>query len=489
MGFRESRMGVVQNSTTVLVVEEHKQRPTYGTQYLAAFSASMGAMAVGSVIGYSAPASAAFRWQNSTDNATSEGFYLGKEERSWFAGTMSIGALLGCMVAGYTIKTIGRKGTMLLSVIPLIIGWALIGLAQNLAMLLCGRILCGLCTGTTSLTVPTYTTEYASKDIRGTLGSGFQLFITLGVLYAYVLGTVVESWRWLSVVCGALGLVYLLLAVFLRESPIYLLTKGEEEQARQSLQYFRGKSYDIEKELQELKDSLRESSDARLSLKDLSSPCVLKPLLTILLLMFFQQLSGINAVVFNINAIFQDSGSSISEDASIIIIGAVQVLSTVASTFLIDRAGRKLLLSLSAGVMAISITCMGVFFYEKEQDEEWVVSTLGWLPLTSLMVFCISFCLGYGSVPWVMMGELFHPSVKAAASSMAATFNWTCVFIVTFTFESLQEAIHVYGAFWFFGGICMINFIFCLTIVPETKGRTLQEITASFDSPVAKAVR
>ncbi|XP_053637367.1 facilitated trehalose transporter Tret1 isoform X2 [Cherax quadricarinatus] len=430
-----------ERSAAQLVIEEWK-RPAHGTQYFAALSASMGAMAVGAAIGYSSPASAAFRYDNTTevitDNSTFGNLYLSKEARGWFAGSLSIGALLGCMLAGLCINNIGRKGTMLVSVVPLLSGWILIGLAQNLSMLVIGRILCGLCTGISSLVVPTYTTEFASKDIRGALGTGFQLFITVGILYAYIFGWAMDSWRLLTVVCGALGFVFLLMAAFLKESPHYLLSKGKEMQARQSMQYFRGKSYDIQQEMEELKKSLKDSSDVKVTLSDLSTPYILKPLLITLALMVFQQLAGVNAVIYNINIIFQDSGSQLSDDMSTIVVGVVQVLATAASTLLIDRAGRKLLLSLSAGVMSFSIICLGVFFYVKTHDEEWVVNNLSWMPLTSLIVFITAFSIGYGPIPWIMMGELFYPNVKEAAGSLATTINWTCVFIVTFTFEPLQ---------------------------------------------------
>ncbi|ROT70590.1 putative solute carrier family 2, facilitated glucose transporter member 8 isoform X2 [Penaeus vannamei] len=312
---------------------------------------------------------------------------------------------------------------------------------------ICDRVLCGLCTGITSLVCPTYTTEYASKDIRGALGSGFQLFITIGILYAYLFGAVVESWRWLVLVCAAVGGVYLLLAIFIKESPTFLLSRGSE----QSMQ----------------------------------EPYILKPLAITLALMVFQQLAGVNAVIYNINLIFQASGTSISDDLSSIIVGIVQVIATAAGSLLIDRAGRKLLLCFSAFTMSVSIVSLGVFFYIKSSNESFAQEFLGWLPLTSLMIFISAFSIGYGPIPWVMMGELFYPNVKEAAGSMATTLNWTFVFIVTFVFAPLQDAIHDYGAYWLFGGLCAVNFLFCVLFVPETKGRTLQETMAHFGGPAA----
>ncbi|XP_047468474.1 facilitated trehalose transporter Tret1-like [Penaeus chinensis] len=234
-----------------------------------------------------------------------------------------------------------------------------------------------------------------------------------------------------------------------------------------------------------LKESLQEAAKNKVSLSDLKEPYILKPLAITLALMVFQQVAGVNAVLYNINLIFQSSGTSISDDLSSIIVGLVQVIATSVGSLLIDRAGRKFLLSFSAFTMSLSIVSLGIFFYIKSTNESYAQEYLGWLPLTSLMVFISAFSIGYGPIPWVMMGELFYPNVKEAAGSMATTLNWTFVFIVTFVFSPLQDAIHDYGVYWLFGGLCAVNFLFCVLFVPETKGRTLQETMAHFGGPAA----
>nr|UFQ59758.1 glucose transporter 2 [Macrobrachium nipponense] len=473
---------MIEEKSSEQLVEVWK-KPVHGTQFFAAFAACLNAMAVGAAIGYSSPASAALVIPKNDSEVIDGQFYLTEAENNWFSGSLSIGALLGCMLAGLCINHIGRKGTMLVSVIPLMAGWLLIGLTQNLAMIIIGRILCGLTTGISSLAVPTYTTEYASKDIRGTLGSGFQLFVVIGILYAYVFGSFITSWRWLTLACAPIGIVFCVLAIFLKESPNYLLSKGQEDKARDSLQYFRGKTYDIEPEMKYLKESLEEAKRNKVSLRDLKAPYIIKPLVISLLLMAFQQLSGVNAVIYNVKVIFLDAGSNIQEDVCTIIVGVVQVIATAAGSLLTDRLGRKFLLSVSAATMAVSIVCLGVFFYEKSLDEAWAVDSLGWLPLASLMIFISAFSIGYGPIPWLMMGEFFYPNVKEAAGSMATTLNWTCVFIITFTFAPLKNAIHDYGVYWLFGGLGAVNFLFCLLFVPETKGKTIQETTAYFGAP------
>ncbi|KAK4303108.1 hypothetical protein Pmani_024852 [Petrolisthes manimaculis] len=218
--------------------------------------------------------------------------------------------------------------------------------------------------------------------------------------------------------------------------------------------------------MDELKQSLKEAENVKVTVHDLARPYILKPLFIILALM--------------------DSGTDISEDMSTIIVGTVQVLATAASTLLLDRLGRKFLLCLSAGVMALSICCLGVVFYIKYESEDNELSaSLGWLPLTSLIIFISAFSIGYGPIPWIMMGELFYPGVKEMAGSFATTLNWTFVFIITFTFEPLQSAIHDFGVYWLFGGLCLLSFIFCLLLVPETKDRTLKDTMAHFGGPTS----
>lgn len=173
-----------------------------------------------------------------------------------------------------------------------------------------------------------------------------------------------------------------------------------------------------------------------------------------------------------------------SDDLSVILVGLVQILATAASTILIDKAGRKLLLILSSSGMAISLVALGVFFYEKEQGN---ADSLGWLPLVSLILFITAFSFGYGPIPWVMMNELFPASAAGVAVSFTIIMNWGSSFGCTFLFAPLKDAIHDYGIYWFFAGICVLNLAFCIIIVPETKGKTIKEITAYFGGPSVAA--
>ncbi|KAG7154095.1 Facilitated trehalose transporter Tret1-2-like 6 [Homarus americanus] len=419
----------------------------------------MGALAMGTVLGYSSPAGVKLM-----SNSTTGSLHLTKEQNMWFSSSMNLGALVGGPVGGVCLNTLGRRGTIMALVAPFSLGWLLIALARNFAMLISGRIVTGLCAGMTSLVVPTYIGEYASADVRGTLGSAFQLMVTIGVVYSYALGALVSTWQLLAGLCIIPSILCCVLMLFTKESPSFLLSKGKEEQATAALQFFRGKDCNIQTELDMMRQSMEEAKHNKTSLKDFMKPYILKPLMISLTLMFFQQFSGVNPVLFNLTTIFS-------------------VAATFLATVLMDKAGRKLLLIVSSSLMALSIVALGEFFYEKMEDESWAIKKLSWLPLVSLIIFISAFSIGYGPIPWLMIGELFPSNVKEAAGSFSTMVNWSLSFVVTLSFVPLQSVLGVHGVYWLYGSICVVNLLFCVTLVPETKGKTLDEITAYFGGP------
>ncbi|MCL4126465.1 UNVERIFIED_CONTAM: hypothetical protein GTU68_021577 [Idotea baltica] len=436
-------------------------------------------MALGTVLGYSSPAGIIL-----TSNSTDSSIHLTDSQNSWFSSISNVGALLGGPAAGLCVNMFGRKGTMIFTIVPFLIGWALIIAAQNFAMLLLGRILTGLCGGGISLSVNTYMGEITSPHIRGLLGTGFQLMVVTGVLFAYCMGAAFDSFRWIAAVCAIVPCIHSALMIFNKESPTYLLSKGKDAEAEESLRYFRGKHYTgIATEMSEMKEALEKSRQRKMTLSDLKAPHILKPLLMCMGLMLFQQLSGINAVLFNLGIIFKEAGSDMSSTLSSIIVGLVQVLATFAGSLVSDKAGRKFLLSISAGIMALSLAALGTFFYLLENDPD-TAANLGWLPLVSLIIFIIAFSIGYGPVPWIMMSELFSLEAKELAGAISTTTNWTMAFVTTFTFSPLQSAIYDYGVYWMYACFCLVNLLFVLTFVYETKGKTFAQIAAHFGGPL-----
>ncbi|KRG06534.1 facilitated trehalose transporter Tret1-2 homolog isoform X2 [Drosophila mojavensis] len=465
-----SRQADQENLLGNMVHTSTENRSNTFPQYVAALAAAGGAFAAGTLLGWTSPAETEI-----INEGDAYGFHVSSEQYSWVSSFMTLGAACVCIPIGFLINFIGRKWTMLLLVAPFVLGWALLIWAQNVIMMYIARFILGIAGGAFCVTAPMYTGEIAQKDIRGTLGSFFQLMITIGILFVYGIGAGLKVF-WMSIVCGILPIIFGVIFFFMPESPTYLVSKNRSESAVKSIQWLRGTEYDYRPELEELHQTDHEIRENKVNvLAALARPVTIKALSISLGLMFFQQLSGINAVIFYSEAIFEDANTGISSSMSTILIGVMQVVATFVSTMVVDKLGRRILLLASGAVMALSTTAIGVYFFMKDRNAD-SVENLGWLPVASLCIFMIMFSIGYGPVPWLMMGELFATDIKGFAGSIAGTINWVLAFIVTKTFKNLNESLGSGGTFWLFAGVTLVGVIFVFLAVPETKGKSLNEI-------------
>lgn len=342
-------------------------------------------------------------------------------------------------------------------------------------MVLVGRALSGFSVGVASLSLPVYLGETVQPEVRGTLGLLPTAFGNIGILMCFVAGNYMD-WSGLAFLGAALPVPFLLLMFLIPETPRWYVSRGRDDRARKALQWLRGKKADVDPELKGIikshQDAERHASQS--ALLDLMKKANLKPLLISLGLMFFQQLSGINAVIFYTVQIFQDAGSTIDENLCTIIVGVVNFIATFIATMLIDRLGRKMLLYISDVAMIITLMTLGTFFYMKNNGHD--VSQVGWLPLAAFVIYVLGFSLGFGPIPWLMMGEILPGKIRGSAASVATAFNWTCTFVVTKTFADIIGAIGTHGTFWMFGSICIVGLGFVIAYVPETQGKSLEDI-------------
>lgn len=439
-------------------------------------TATGGALAAGTLLGWTSPTGQMVVDRPNDPSFESQyNFTIGEEAWSWVGSSAGLGAAAMCVVIGTLINMFGRKLTMLMLVVPFVIGWALVTWAQSVAMLMVGRVLLGISGGAFCVTAPTYTAEIAQKEIRGTLGSYFQLMLTVGILFVYVLGSGVSLFV-LNIICLVIPIVFGATFVFMPETPLYLVSKGRDDEAVKALKWLRGSGYDYSGELSELQAEHREKEASQTSIVSaLMRKASVKALGISLGMMFFQQASGINAVIFYTGDIFTDAKTGIEPSVATIIVGVMQVIATFVSTLVVDKLGRRILLLASVIVMSICTILLGVYFVMQTNDPT-SVESLGWLPIVALSVFIIMFSLGFGPIPWMMVGELFAPDVKGVAASMAGAFNWILAFIVTKTFVNIQSAIGKGETFFLFSGLSVIGILFVFFAVPETKGKSLSEI-------------
>lgn len=263
------------------------------------------------------------------------------------------------------------------------------------------RAFAGIGIGIASLAFPVYLGETIHPSIRGTLGLFPTVFGNGGLLVCFILGAFLD-WSKLAIAGAIIPVPFVILMFIIPESPHWYISKGKEEKAIASLEWLRREGADISSEVQEINRSfsatLRRASKnvfRRLTFSD-----NLKPLLISIVLMFFQQFSGINAVIFYAIQIFKNSGSSIDDNLSAIIIGLVNLAATLLSTALVDRVGRKILIYASNSIMVLTLACFGTYLYYINKHAD--TSNAGWLPLPCLMIYVIGFSLGMGPIPWLM---------------------------------------------------------------------------------------
>ncbi|KAH8311309.1 hypothetical protein KR044_005572 [Drosophila immigrans] len=473
-------------------------------QYLAALVVCLGAVAAGTALAWTSPVlpqltisapvvNATHSVVNATtvnstttvSNATTvsnvtatplpldDKLYLTVAEQTWVSSLLAIGAFLGALPTGYIADAIGRRYTALAMDVPFILAWLSISFAKSAGWLYFGRFLIGISTGSFCVVAPMYISEIAETSIRGSLGTLFQLLLTMGILFVYIVGSLV-SWSTLSMMCLIVPILLFVGMLMLPETPVYLLKKGRRADAALSLKWLWGRYCDSRSAIQVIQNDLDQASADASFLDLFSNRGARNGLIISMLLMFFQQFSGINAVIFYTESIFESAGSSLSASVSSIIVGVVQVIMTLTSSLLIERAGRKILLLFSSTVMTICLAILGAYFDMKESGKD--VSHIGWLPLLCMVLFIITFSVGYGPIPWLMMGELFMPDVRATAVALTVMVNWLCVFVVTKCFGFMIKDWGSDMTFWFFAGCMALATLYVALALVETKGKTSSEI-------------
>lgn len=345
-------------------------------------------------------------------------------------------------------------------------------------MLYFGRFITGMAVGACCVAAPLYASEIAQKDIRGTLGSYFQLMVTTGILYAYLMGCILTTIPY-TVSCAVCALVFFISFCFQPETPLYYVKKGEFEKAKRSLIHLRGPSYDVDSELNMIECAVKDSTQRSVSfMSALKRKATLKAFLIAFGLMFFQQLSGINAVILYSSDMFKESGVKFDPKIASLLVAAFQVVATFVSSLVVDKLGRRFLLILSMTVMTISCVVIGFYFTFKNQHlvGPSVLNAIGFVPTAALCVFIVVFSLGIGPIPWMISSEIFTPDLKSIAGSAAGTFNWFLAFLVTKFYLDLKNWLGQDVTFYLFGYVCLLGSVFVYFIVPETKGKTIDEI-------------
>lgn len=427
----------------------------------------------GTTIGWTSPEIPKFKTSRSDGNPLLEP--VTTSEESWIGSLLPVGATIGPFLAGFLAEKIGRKKTLLLGNFPFIIAFFLVLYAETTQMLFAIRFIFGLSVGLVFTVLPMYIGEIAEDEVRDTLGSFMQLFVVIGLLFSFCLGPYLTVKNF-NITCLIPPILFLILFYMLiPESPYYLIRNNETE-AEKALMKLRNKSKEgVQDELKQIKISVDDALANTASFVDIFKSKGLTKALTISVgLIIFQQLSGINIVLFYAQNIFTDAGSTIPADISTIILGVVQVISCGITPILVEKKGKKYLLILSGIGMAISLGILSVFFYIKSSGSD--IKSIAFLPVLSLVLFIITFCFGFGPLPWAVMGEMFPGNVKSSASTATASCSWFMGFLLTKYFSLLTSLIGPAGSFGMFALCCLLAAGFVHKYLPDTSGKSLQEI-------------
>lgn len=395
------------------------------------------------------------------------------EQVSWITAAYSVGALVGPFVFGLLPDRIGKKYALLGTGIPSVIGYLIILFSQSVFSYYVARFLCGLTSGGIYSLIPAYVGEIADNHNRGALNSLLNILYCAGMLFSYIVGPFVTFMSFNTILLLIPTAFIVLFIIICPESPYYLVKIGREDLASKTIQKLRGPTAKADDEVNFIQKSLLDEGSGSLGYI-LASRELKKALIITLGLMFFQQCSGILGVLFYAQTIFTQAKVDLEPAVCSIIIGTVQLGVSFVIPLTVETWGRRKLLLFSSVGMFLSETVLGIYIYLKDLNYE--VSVLSLLPLVCLIVFITSYTMGYGSLPWVVMGELFPSNVKSVATTATTLVSCLVAFLVVKYFQTIAAAVGMGPAFLIFATSSGLSIPFSYFIVIETKGKNLQEI-------------
>ena len=394
----------------------------------------------------------------------------------WAASSAIWGCVLGAMSAGYLSDRFGRRAVMVVTALFFAISAYGSAIANDLTMFIIMRLLGGIGVGAASMLCPMYISEIAPSNIRGRLVTFYQLAIVLGINIIYVINLKISQagdeawnteygWRYMlgsEVIPAA---VFFVLLFFVPESPRWLAARSRDVKAMKILEKINGKKVSLEI-FAEITESLKNEKG---SLSDLLDIKLRKPLVIGVVLALFSQITGINAIIYYAPEIFKSIGfGAESAFTQTIIIGLVNMIFTLVAIWLIDKTGRKRLLIWGVTGMVICLFATGLCFYFHFDQGPWL--------LIFILGYIASFAVSLGPIPWVLMSEIFPTKIRGMAMSLATLVLWIGVVAITQLTPFFLKTFGGAVTFWIFMINAIIILIFTVKMIPETKGKTLEEI-------------
>lgn len=408
-------------------------------------------------------------------------FELDPKGVGWVASCALVGCIFGAAFAGTISDRIGRKKVLIISAVLFLVSALGTALPRNLTEFIIFRFIGGLGVGAASLTSPMYIAEISPARIRGRMVSVNQFAIVSGFLVVYFVNYYIalgreepwiiqSGWRWMFGSESIPAVLLLVLVFFVPESPRWLTKQSREEEALKILKRVDGQQF-AQQELVAIKDTIAHESG---SLRQLFRPGMQIVLIIGIVLAILQQVTGINAVLYYAPEIFKNLGAK-TETALLqtVVVGAVNIGFTVIAIWTVDRLGRRPLMLIGACGMCLSLLSLGLAFYFNQKGP-WV--------LLFVLAYIGCFAMSLGPVTWVILSEIFPTRIRGRAMAIATVILWISCFLVSQTFPMMDknkwlvEKFHHGFSFWVYAAFCIVEVLFVWRFVPETKGKTLEEI-------------
>lgn len=397
-------------------------------------------------------------------------FLLDEVSTGWAVGCINLGAAAGALVAGKLSDALGRKKLLLFCAFLFAVTGVATGWADNFSFFIIARLLSGVAVGVAALVCPMYIAEIAPSSLRGRLVTLYQLAIVTGLLLAYVsnyflLDAGVNNWRWMFSSQSAPALLFLAGLLFVPESPRWLVKKKRESESLKILEKIGGHNYAIV-ELFQIKNSL--INETKEHLRDLFKPDVKHIIFIGVMIAVFSQAGGQNSLFSYAPIIFKQAG--MAENSAFlqsVILGVINFIFTFIAIFSIDKIGRKKLLTYGSFLLGLDALFLAYCFY---------TSVAPSYVLFGVLAFIAIYAATLGPVTWVLLSEIFPTRIRGNAMALATLSLWIANFVTTTSFPILKESFGLHITFLIHGGICFIYYLFVRKNIPETKGKSLEEI-------------
>ena len=438
----------------------------------------------GMTLGYAAPAIPDLMTEDETTSINDTSII--------FSAMVPFGAMVSGPIVGFFLEAFGRHMTLMLCVAPCTVGWLLIIFSRStngrafLPILYIGRFFTGVGVGCTNGSVPCYVAELSPSALRGLFVGMFAVYVSVGILLIQLFGIIQgATYNWLPIVPLATLMVFvLLMALTTKETPRWLQKTKRTKGTKLVLKWLRGDNYDVEKEQREIAEQIDQEKNLNI-LRKFKNRSTFYSLLLGCFLIAFQQLSGIYAVIFYSQVIFS-AVRGINKNADIVstfCVGAMHVLGTCVLLLFVDKVGRRKLLLVNGMLMSVCSASMGIYyifnskpFCNPNEENNECITALNPVAIISLMIYSFAYAAAWGGLPNLVGVELLPLHVRGAGLGIKIFVGWFSAAVVLLSFEPYQAAVNPWGAYFTFSFIMFCAVLFVYKFIPETKGKTLEEI-------------